>query len=332
MDRYVCSFEKQKLFENVYNTNIRSGEPYRVIKTEEMVDDFYSNILDWKKNHLAYSVDGSIFLYNFYNSECEEIEIFDKCSISSVKFNDDGELLAIGSSNGDLKIINVNTKKVVDSITHNSRVSVIEWDGNTILTGSRDRSIKFLDKRKSMKQKTFSFHHQEVCGLKLNKDKQLIASGGNDNFIFIFDKRKVTPPLGKIAHHRAAVKALSWSQSRSNILCSGGGTADKNICIWDTNLLTSEPLCKSVNSKSQVCNVFWTKNNQIISTHGYSKNDARIYAAPSINPLKVYLSHRTRVTQLAVSDDEKYFATAGSDSKLIIWKIHQSNIKEYLFR
>ena len=41
-------------------------------------------------------------------------------------------------------------------------------------------------------------------------------------------------PLFKFKSHKAAVKAIAWSPHQSNILASGGGTADRCIKFWNT--------------------------------------------------------------------------------------------------
>ena len=40
-------------------------------------------------------------------------------------------------------------------------------------------------------------------------------------------------PLFKFKSHKAAVKAIAWNPHQSNILASGGGTADRCIKFWN---------------------------------------------------------------------------------------------------
>ena len=110
-------------------------------------------------------------------------------------------------------------------------------------------------------------HKQEVCGLRWNTEggpqAALLASGGNDNKVCIWDLRgskrpgmraspAVAPsgnasgsgyntaaedssdvPVWKFHEHTAAVKALAWDPHVSGILATGGGTADKHIRFWN---------------------------------------------------------------------------------------------------
>lgn len=79
---------------------------------------------------------------------------------------------------------------------------------------------------------SFEGHNQEICGIKISPDSNLIASGGNDNQLLLWDLRKMKL-LGSMGHHEAAVKAIAWNPNKRNILLSGAGTADRKIRIFD---------------------------------------------------------------------------------------------------
>lgn len=92
---------------------------------------------------------------------------------------------------------------------------------------------------------------QEVCGLKFSGlQPNLLASGGNDNKLFVWDIRKsysssadstaqsgqqnAAAALHRFHEHTAAVKAIAWSPHAVGILGSGGGTQDKKLRFWNT--------------------------------------------------------------------------------------------------
>jgi len=96
----------------------------------------------------------------------------------------------------------------------------------------------------------------QVCGLKWSPDHQHLASGGNDNKLFVWNTRSVGP-VQTYAEHLAAVKAIAWSPHQHGLLASGGGTADRRIRFWNT--ITGRPL-QCVDTGSQVCNLAWSKH------------------------------------------------------------------------
>jgi WD40 repeat protein len=73
----------------------------------------------------------------------------------------------------------------------------------------------------------------QVCGLKWSTDDREIASGGNDNQLYVWGLHS-TSPLLKFSDHTAAVKAIAWSPHQHGLLASGGGTADRCIRFWNT--------------------------------------------------------------------------------------------------
>lgn len=57
------------------------------------------------------------------------------------------------------------------------------------------------------------------------------------------------PPVHRMTAHAAAVKALAWCPFQSNLLASGGGTADRCIKFWNTH---TGALLNSIDTGSQV--------------------------------------------------------------------------------
>ena len=131
---------------------------------------------------------------------------------------------------------------------HSNRIGALSWNSFVLTSGSRDRMIHHRDVRDSTMRpfKRSTGHRQEVCGLRWNNDGDyqtaLLASGGNDNKVCIWDLRgskrpglrssSALPssgsgytsgedtgdtPLWKFHEHTAAVKALAWDPHVSGI-------------------------------------------------------------------------------------------------------------------
>lgn len=149
-------------------------------------------------------------------------------------------------------------------------------------SGSRDRWILHHDlSSPSHYVDKFTGHLQEVCGLKWSFDGQHLASGGNDNKLFVWEPRTTScVPLYRFTNHTAAVKAIAWSPHQRGLLASGGGTADRCIRFW--NVSTGE-MIDCLDTGSQVCDLAWSKNvDEIVSTHGYSQNQVVVWSYPTM--------------------------------------------------
>lgn len=124
----------------------------------------------------------------------------------------------------------------------------------------------------------------QVCGLKWSHDDRELASGGNDNQLLVWNQHS-TQPLLKLTEHTAAVKAIAWSPHQSNLLVSGGGTADRCIRFWNT---ANGNQLNHVDTGSQVCNLAWSKNvNELVSTHGYSQNQIMVWKYPTLSKVHI---------------------------------------------
>lgn len=292
--------------------------PFREHRVSCLADDFYTNLVSWSHNCIVYGIEDKIFAFNLLTSRTKVVLALEDRMISSVYFSPDGTKLAVGCNTGIIDLLDMNALKAQQYSAHRSRVGVIEWSGSTFFTGSRDRQIKLVDPRLGVMQTWMSNHLQEICGLKLNCCRSLLASGGNDNLVVVHDSRVPRYPVHTIRSHRAAVKALSWSPVHPYSMVSGGGTADKTIKMWDISTNTPAVI-KSLDTRSQVCNLHWTESNHIISTHGYSQNDSRVFSEGLLLKF-TNRGHRNRVIHFAVSTDEQYYLTGSSDNVLNIWR------------
>lgn len=156
-----------------------------------------------------------------------------------------------------------------------------------------------------------------MCGLKLNCTKGMLASGGNDNNIFLYDSRMISESLYAIKSHKAAIKALCFSKTNPYLLTSGGGTADKTIKLW--HVINTPRLVKSIDTNSQVCNLYWTHTDKIISTHGYSLNDSRILSN-NLCVKDVNKGHKNRIIHFAINESEEFYLTGSADSVVNVWR------------
>jgi len=147
-----------------------------------------------------------------------------------------GSTIALGTNRGSVEIWDAEyCRKIRTMSGHSGRVGTLAWNNHILSSGSRDRTILHRDTRvpEHYFRKLSGHHKQEVCGLKWNADTFQLASGGNDNKLFIWggtDSR----PTWRFGEHRAAVKAIAWSPHQRGLLASGGGTADKKIRFWNS--------------------------------------------------------------------------------------------------
>lgn len=217
-----------------------SKVPYKVLDAPELQDDFYLNLVDWGNSDvLAVGLADCVYLWSRDSGEVKQLCKLEGDSVTSVSWIQRGSHLAIGTSKGLLLIYDTVSERRVRVMTgHSARISSLAWNAHILSTGSRDRTILHRDVRLPAQYlRRLTGHKQEVCGLKWNSDTEQLASGGNDNKIFVWDKmeERWQHRWGEQeGGHKAAVKAIAWSPHQRGLLASGGGTADRCIKFWNT--------------------------------------------------------------------------------------------------
>jgi len=311
----------QSLFSSPLKTKRKIAKvPFKVLDAPALQDDFYLNLVDWSSlNVLAVGLGSCVYLWSACTSKVTKLcDLGQEDGVTSVAWTQRGTHLAVGTNHGMVQIWDVaKCKKIREMGGHAARVGTMAWNSHILASGSRDRIIYQRDVRTpSYYMSKLTGHKQEVCGLKWSFDDQQLASGGNDNKLFIWDIKNTTP-IVRFNDHTAAVKAIAWSPHQNGLLASGGGTADRCIRFWNT--LTAAPL-NCIDTGSQVCNLMWSKNvNEVVSTHGYSLNQIIIWRYPSMTKVATLTGHTYRVLYLAMSPDGQTVVTGAGDETLRFW-------------
>ncbi|KAJ3260859.1 ubiquitin-protein transferase activating protein [Boothiomyces macroporosus] len=303
--------------------------PEKVLDAPGLADDFYLNLLDWSsKNLLAVGLEDTVYIWN---GDTGDVSEFCKTKgddyIASVQWAGDGSYLAVGLSNGDAQIWDVDSFSKIRSMKgHTSRVGVLSWDRHILSSGARDGSIWNHDVRiANHKTAELLGHTSEVCGLKWRPDGGLLASGGNDNLVQIWDARSSVPRMTK-TNHNAAVKAVSWCPWQINLLATGGGKQDHMIHFWNTS--TSAKV-NSIHAGSQVTSIQWSiEYKEFISSHGFPNNHLSIWSYPTLNKIADLPGHDARILNTALSPDGQTVASSASDENLKFWKVFESKKKK----
>ncbi len=340
-------------YNNMYNKIYRKIQktPIRILDAPNLIDDFYLNILDWgNANIIAVGLSDDIYLWNDNNSEtsllmtykCTNSDI-DNNNISSLSFMNNGICLGVGLPNGFIQLWDINKKiKIREIEAHEDRVSCLSWNEYMLSSGSKDRYIKNFDVRNKYPEiSQIKKHKQEICSLKYSNEGDLLASGGNDNVVFIWDIRNIKnniynfsfdtnnneiKPYAINNFHQAAIKAMAWCPWKRHVLATGGGSADKSIKVYSCDC---NKLLKNIDTGSQVCALIWNKKEkEIISSHGYNKNQIIIWNYEKNKKICELKGHMNRVLYLTMSSDENEICSGSGDETLRFWKINDDKLEK----
>ncbi|OHT13314.1 WD repeat protein [Tritrichomonas foetus] len=241
------------------NKRILPSKPSHEIQFSDIPSDFYISPMDWSKHDMiAFALSTKMV---FINPKTEEVTVPQApYEVTSVKYDQSGELLAFGCDDGHLEIFDVPTLRPKSSYDiFDSTILVSDWNENTIVSGGRDGMISLIDTRCSPHDLSIynNIHLEEICCVKFNnKNPNILATSSNDSTVKLWDIRFLEEPTIVFSEHTAAVRAVQFSPTTTNIIASGGGTSDKTIRLW--NYTTGETV-SVINTGSQVCNMFWNE-------------------------------------------------------------------------
>ena len=335
--------------------------PFRILDAPNLVDDFYLNLLDWgKENIIAVALSDELYLWNDNNAKSSLLMTYESNNttsedsfnnnITSLSWMQNGLFLGIGLPDGNIQLWDINKKMKIREIeAHNNRVSCLSWNDNILSSGSKDRYIKNFDIRNKYPEiSKIKKHKQEICSLKYSTEGDLLASGGNDNIAYIWDIRNLKnnifnfllekngpnpyeiKPYSVNNLHQAAVKAMNWCPWKRHVLATGGGSKDKSIKIYSCDC---NKLIRNINTGSQVCALVWNeKEKEIISSHGYNKNQIIVWNYEKNKKICELKGHMNRVLYLAKSPDERFICTGSGDETLRFWKINDEKKEKNMIK
>lgn len=200
--------------------------------------------------------------------------------VNSVAFSPDDKTLIGGCEDGQIKFWNIETgdeKSMPFKPNHKPSVKSVAFspDGKTVASGGADAggggtpdySIKIWDAETGNAKSTLKSEHSgAVTSLAFSSDSKLLASGGEDSFIYIWDIQK-PQSTNKLRDHNGAVRSVKfWPDDKT--LVSGGD--DGVVRLWDPKALGTAP--KKLPHGGKVYSVAVSPYGNFIASGGEDKN------------------------------------------------------------
>ncbi|KIJ59908.1 hypothetical protein HYDPIDRAFT_99857 [Hydnomerulius pinastri MD-312] len=322
--------------------------PERVLDAPGMVDDFYLNLVSWSAlNVVGVALGESTYLWNAESGTVSHLgDAPGDTYVASVDFSGDGAYLGVGLGTGAIELWDVGSGTKLRTMAPSSdaasggQVASLSWFSHVLTSGHSSGTIHHHDVRVPRHLvASLHGHTGEVCGLRWSAGGEVLASGGNDNVVNLWDGRggdvgggnaRGAPKWTK-RNHTAAVKALSFSPW-SPLLASGGGTSDTCIHIWN---ITTGARLHTYHTGAQVTGVHWARDRkELLSTHGFPGNGIcggprGTQAAPAQTSklFEIRDAHDSRVLFSALSPNGEVLVTGAGDENLKFWRVWEAKEK-----
>jgi WD40 repeat protein len=195
-------------------------------------------------------------------------------------------------------------------------------DGNGLVSGSRDKTIKVWDLATGKLQRTLTDHKDAVYVLTFSHDGKLMASGSADKTIILWEASSFEP-----------IRTLEGQPGRDVAFSPddktlAGAGEDGTFRLWD--VATGTPKVTRKDHTAAVKSAVYFRDGNTIATASSDKT-VRLWDAHSGEPKQVLKGHTAVVEFCAVSPNGKQIMSGtGNIGELIFWNAQTGEIEKVL--
>ena len=150
----------------------------------------------------------------------------------SVAFSPDGQMLASGSDDNNVRLWNANTGESLGILTgHMEEVNSVAFspDGQTLASGSDDNTVRLWNANTGEYLRTLTGHSRNVNSVAFSPDGQTFASGSDDNTVRLWNAN-TGEYLRTLTGHTEGVNSVAFSPDGRMI---AGGGDDNTVRLWE---------------------------------------------------------------------------------------------------
>jgi WD40 repeat protein len=233
-----------------------------------------------------------------------------KQDVWSIAFSPDGKILVVGTiEDGVIKALDVETGRQTKTFAGNKeRINHLAFNRNgTRLASISNRTLKLWDPVSGGEIQTLRGHHDTIRGLAVSPRDDLIASGGEDVTIRLWDTASRQEPTS-LPH--PGVSSIAYSGDGKRLAIGGGGV----IAVRDA--LTDQRLWEEGESISS--NVRFHPTSRSLAS-GLEDGRVRLRDAQDGRVLRTFKAHDSLITSIDFSSDGRVLATGGQDKRVGLW-------------
>jgi WD40 repeat protein len=251
-------------------------------------------------------------------------------AVTTIALSPDQQFLISGSSDRTIKLWELATGTCVHTFTgkrslwsnagHTDRIRAVVFhpDGQTVLSGSDDGTIKQWNLNSGELIDTFPDQGWGVTALTSSRDGQLLISGGGDRLISLWDLATATL-IETLDKHRDQISALVLEPNGQRLLSA---SYDKMIRLW--NLQTAQPL-NTLRGHTDRISAIAVSSDWLTLVSGSWDKTLKIWDLTEGRQVRTLVHHLDRVSCLAMSPNDRWLASGGEDNTIKLWALEDSD-------
>jgi len=188
----------------------------------------------------------------------------------------------------------------------------ISPDGQTLVSGSEDQTIKIWNLTTGQLSRTLSGHSDTVRSLALSQDGKILASGSGDRTIKLWDLQ-TGKLLRNLEGHSGPIWSIALSLDGKTLV---SGSEDSTIKIW--NLQTGDLQRILFGHSGRIFSVALSPDGQTIATGSVDKT-IKLWNLPTGELRHTLQGHTDGVRAIIFSPDGQQLASSSWDRTIKIW-------------
>ncbi len=245
------------------------------------------------------------------------IQLNYKATIWAYAFSPDGKRALSGSSEGTLRLWDVETGRCIGGLEgHKYDVECVEWsaDQRLSLSGGADFTVRLWDVETGHCLRVLEGHTGSVRTVAWSADQRLSLSGGADFTVRLWDV-ETGHCLRVLEGHTGSVRTVAWSADQRRAL---SGSDDKTIRLWDVE--TGHCLRVLEGHTGSVRTVAWSAD-QRRALSGSDDKTIRLWDVETGHCLRVLEGHTGSVRTVAWSADQRRALSGSDDKTMRLWDV-----------
>ncbi|KAJ3103794.1 hypothetical protein HK100_004146, partial [Physocladia obscura] len=199
----------------------------------------------------------------------------------------------------------------------------ISTDGQFVVSGSSDKTVKIWDAQTGALQRTLEGHTDIVRAVAISTNGQSVVSGSSDKMVKIWDSQ-TGRLLRTLEGHSDWVRAVAVSTDGQFIV---SGSDDATVKIWDTQTGTLQKILEG--HDGSVYAVAISTDKQFVVS-GCSDKTVKIWNAETGALQRTLESHSDRVRAVVISKDGQFIVSGSSDKTVKIWDVETGTLQRTL--
>ncbi|NEQ37326.1 MAG: protein kinase [Okeania sp. SIO3I5] len=257
---------------------------------------------------------------NWQNYQVENLSQY-SAAVGSVVFSPDGKMLATGSRDTTVKILEIPTGKVINTFPgDDSPIWSVAFnsDATQLVAGTYDWRVIVWNLATGEPFRVFE-HRAPIWSVVMSPDNEIIASSSGDKTVKVWDL-KTGFLVFNFPDHSDAVFSIDISSDGRKLV---SGSADKTIKIEDLD--TGELLNTLTGHEGVIRSIKITPNGEKIVSGSYDKT-VKIWDLKTGKLIKTLSGHTAEVVSIDISRDGRYIASGSKDKSIKIWDLETGEL------